>query len=223
MTEELGFGILGSGNMARVYGDALTTQGRPAAGSSRSRWASRAESLAAEYGVDAEPSRRGAARAHGRRRRRDRHAALDAPAARARGGRGRQARLPREADGARRRGVRPDHRGLPPRPGSSSRSPSRRATWRCRCAPRSTSTRAGSATSCSCGRCQRHAGRGFNNVPQSWPMRPARGRCVPRLGLARLRRDPLVHRRRRGPRLRRLRQLHRRRSSRIPRRWSRSG
>jgi predicted dehydrogenase len=49
------FGILGSGNMARVYGDALTTQvqdGRLTA----IALGTRAPSLAAEYGVDPEPS-----------------------------------------------------------------------------------------------------------------------------------------------------------------------
>lgn len=53
----MGFGILGSGNMARVYGDALTRDGIV----SRGRLAAialgaRAPGLAAEYGVDAEPS-----------------------------------------------------------------------------------------------------------------------------------------------------------------------
>ena len=56
MTETpIGFGILGSGNMARVYGDALATQvdgGRLAA----IAMGSRADGLAAEFGVDAEPS-----------------------------------------------------------------------------------------------------------------------------------------------------------------------
>ena len=52
---DVGFGILGSGNMARVYGDALTTMsegGRLVA----IALGSRAEALAAEYGVDAEPT-----------------------------------------------------------------------------------------------------------------------------------------------------------------------
>jgi len=57
MASELGFGILGSGNMARVYGDALTRadivpNGRLVA----IALGSRAEPLAAEYGVDAEPT-----------------------------------------------------------------------------------------------------------------------------------------------------------------------
>jgi predicted dehydrogenase len=54
-TEQLGFGILGSGNMARVYGDGLTSQitgGRLVA----IAMGSRAAALAAEYGVDAEPT-----------------------------------------------------------------------------------------------------------------------------------------------------------------------
>ena len=51
----IGFGILGSGNMARVYGDALATQvsgGRLVAVA----LGSRADSLAAEFGVAVEPS-----------------------------------------------------------------------------------------------------------------------------------------------------------------------
>ncbi len=55
MARDIGFGILGSGNMARVYGDALTTMsdgGRLVA----IAMGSRAEGLAAEYGVTAEPS-----------------------------------------------------------------------------------------------------------------------------------------------------------------------
>ena len=55
MARDVGFGILGSGNMARVYGDALTTF------TSGARLAaialgSRTDALAAEYGVDAEQS-----------------------------------------------------------------------------------------------------------------------------------------------------------------------
>ncbi|HVA85419.1 MAG TPA: Gfo/Idh/MocA family oxidoreductase [Candidatus Saccharimonadales bacterium] len=52
---EIGFGILGSGNMARVYGDALATQvegGRLVA----LALGSRARALAAEFGVSAEAS-----------------------------------------------------------------------------------------------------------------------------------------------------------------------
>lgn len=51
----IGFGILGSGNMARVYGDALTTQttnGRLAAVA----LGTRAAALAAEFGAAVEPS-----------------------------------------------------------------------------------------------------------------------------------------------------------------------
>ena len=114
MTDQLGFGILGSGNMARVYGDALTTRGRPngrlvaiAMGSraeasrppSTASTPSRsAEALLARKDVDvvviATPHSTHLAACHG-------------------SGRGRQARLPREADGPRRRRVRRDHRRLP--------------------------------------------------------------------------------------------------------------
>jgi predicted dehydrogenase len=55
MASDVGFGILGSGNMGRVYGDALTTftrGGRLAA----IAMGTRADALAAEYGVDAEQS-----------------------------------------------------------------------------------------------------------------------------------------------------------------------
>jgi len=55
MANDIGFGILGSGNMARVYGDALATfvdGGRLTA----IALGSRAEALAAEYGVDVEQS-----------------------------------------------------------------------------------------------------------------------------------------------------------------------
>ncbi len=55
MAGDIGFGILGSGNMARVYGDALTTQvtgGRLVAVA----MGSRAEGLAAEYGAAVEPT-----------------------------------------------------------------------------------------------------------------------------------------------------------------------
>ncbi|MEO6207731.1 MAG: Gfo/Idh/MocA family oxidoreductase [Candidatus Limnocylindrales bacterium] len=55
MATELGFGILGSGNMARVYGDALTTQLKGARLTAIAM-GSRAPALAAEYGVDAEPT-----------------------------------------------------------------------------------------------------------------------------------------------------------------------
>jgi myo-inositol 2-dehydrogenase/D-chiro-inositol 1-dehydrogenase len=53
--DEIGFGILGSGNMARVYGDALTTQvrgGRLVA----IALGSRADTLASGYGVPADAS-----------------------------------------------------------------------------------------------------------------------------------------------------------------------
>ncbi len=53
--DDVGFGILGSGNMARVYGDALTTQvtgGRLVA----IALGSRADALAGEFGVPAAPS-----------------------------------------------------------------------------------------------------------------------------------------------------------------------
>jgi predicted dehydrogenase len=57
MTTELRFGILGSGNMARVYGDALTREGIvPNGRLTAIALGSRAGSLAAEYGVDTEPS-----------------------------------------------------------------------------------------------------------------------------------------------------------------------
>ena len=51
----IGFGILGSGNMARVYGDALATQvddGRLVA----LALGSRADGLAAEFGAAVEPT-----------------------------------------------------------------------------------------------------------------------------------------------------------------------
>ena len=106
------FGILGSGNMARVYGDALTTQvpdGRLTAIALGTRaHAAGGRVRGRRRGVDRGPRRPGR-----RRRRRHRHAALDPPAAGAGRGRRRQARLPREADGPRRRRVRPDHRRLP--------------------------------------------------------------------------------------------------------------
>src|SRR5689334_13646542 len=58
MATELGFGILGSGNMARVYGDALTREGIVPNGRLVAiAMGSRAESLAGEYeGAVAEPS-----------------------------------------------------------------------------------------------------------------------------------------------------------------------
>ena len=55
MAGDIGFGILGSGNMGRVYGDALTTQvtgGRLVAVA----MGSRAAGLAAEYGAAVEPT-----------------------------------------------------------------------------------------------------------------------------------------------------------------------
>jgi predicted dehydrogenase len=55
MARELGFGILGSGNMARVYGDALTTQTHGARLVAIAL-GSRGSALAAGYGVDLEPS-----------------------------------------------------------------------------------------------------------------------------------------------------------------------
>src|SRR5437868_10228056 len=58
MTSELRFGILGSGNMARVYGDALTREGIvPRGRLTAIALGSRAPALAAEYpGVQAEKS-----------------------------------------------------------------------------------------------------------------------------------------------------------------------
>ena len=58
MASEMGFGILGSGNMARVYGDALTREGIvPRGRLAAIALGSRAESLAAEYpGVAVEAS-----------------------------------------------------------------------------------------------------------------------------------------------------------------------
>ena len=57
MATELGFGILGSGNMARVYGDALTRDGIvPRGRLAAIALGSRAPALAAEYGVAAEPA-----------------------------------------------------------------------------------------------------------------------------------------------------------------------
>ena len=55
MAGDIGFGILGSGNMARVYGDALTTMGEGGRLVAIAM-GTRAEGLAAEYGVTAEPS-----------------------------------------------------------------------------------------------------------------------------------------------------------------------
>ncbi len=55
MASDLGFGILGSGNMARVYGDALTTQTHGARLVAIAL-GTRAPGLAAEYGVAAEPT-----------------------------------------------------------------------------------------------------------------------------------------------------------------------
>ena len=125
-------------------------RGRPAR-RDRARAAAR-EALAAEYGVDAEPTAEALLERAGRRRRRDRHAALDAPRARRR-------RRPRPASTSTSRSrwrstwTSATRSSTPATaPASSSRWPSRRATWRCRCAPRSTSTRAGSASSCSSGR-----------------------------------------------------------------------
>ncbi len=120
MTETpIGFGIIGSGNMARVYADALATQvtgGRLTAIAARARVPT---SLAAEFGVAAEASAEALAA------RPDVDVVVIAtphsthlPLA-LRGRRGRQARLPREADGPRRRRVRPDHRRLPSVPASS--------------------------------------------------------------------------------------------------------
>jgi myo-inositol 2-dehydrogenase/D-chiro-inositol 1-dehydrogenase/scyllo-inositol 2-dehydrogenase (NAD+) len=58
MATEMNFGILGSGNMARVYGDALTREGIvPKGRLTAIALGSRAPALAAEYpGVDAEPN-----------------------------------------------------------------------------------------------------------------------------------------------------------------------
>jgi len=57
MATELGFGILGSGNMARVYGDALTRDGIvPRGRLAAIALGTRAPALAAEYGVAAEPT-----------------------------------------------------------------------------------------------------------------------------------------------------------------------
>ena len=113
------FGILGSGNMARVYGDALATQVTRTAGSLAIALGTRTPALAAEFGAAAEPSAEALvarsdvdvvviATPHST------HLPLALLAAV-----GRQARLSREADGPRRRRMRPDHRGLPRPPASS--------------------------------------------------------------------------------------------------------
>ena len=208
MTETpIGFGIIGSGNMARVYADALATQvtgGRLTAVALGTRADVPGLRVRGRHrSVGREPRR--PAR---RRRRRHRHAAFDPPAAGPRGRRGRQACLPREADGPRRRRVRPDHRRLqacrgpaddrqadPPhgdvdagqglrRRGADRRDPVPPAD-------------------------ERDARIGLRQRPAELAVRSARGRRLPRLGSPRLRRRALVHRRRAGPHLRRLRQLHR--------------
>ena len=57
MVTEMGFGILGSGNMARVYGDALTRDGIvPRGRLAAIALGTRAPALADEYGVAAEPT-----------------------------------------------------------------------------------------------------------------------------------------------------------------------
>ena len=57
MASDIGFGILGSGNMARVYGDALTRDGVVPGGRLVAlALGKRAPGLAAEFGVDEEPS-----------------------------------------------------------------------------------------------------------------------------------------------------------------------
>ena len=57
MAREIGFGILGSGNMARVYGDALTRDGVVPGGRLVTlAIGKRAPGLAAEFGVAVEPS-----------------------------------------------------------------------------------------------------------------------------------------------------------------------
>jgi predicted dehydrogenase len=57
MTDQMGFGILGSGNMARVYGDALMREGEVPNGRLVGiAMGTRAPGLAEEFGVAAEPS-----------------------------------------------------------------------------------------------------------------------------------------------------------------------
>ena len=208
MTETpIGFGIIGSGNMARVYADALATQ------------VTGGRLTAVALGI---PCRipchrvRGRHRSVGReprrptrcRRGRHRHAAFDPPAAGARGRRGRQACLPREADGPRRRRVRPDHRRLQPCRGptddrqadpphgdvDAGQDLRRRGADRRDPVPPAD---------------ERDARSGLRQRPAELAVRSARGGRLPRLGRPRLRRRALVHRRRAGPHLRGLRQLHR--------------
>src|SRR5205814_8776130 len=57
MADQMGFGILGSGNMARVYGDALTREGEVPNGRLIAiAMGSRAPGLAEEFGVAADAS-----------------------------------------------------------------------------------------------------------------------------------------------------------------------
>ena len=105
----IGVGILGSGYMGRTYAFGLkeinhdarlvAVAGRHAGAAARGRLRRRRR-----------PDAGGADREAGRRCRGHRHAPLDAPAADARRGRGRKARLPREADGPDRGRVRRDDR-----------------------------------------------------------------------------------------------------------------
>ncbi len=208
MTETpIGFGIIGSGNMARVYADALATQvtgGRLTA----IALGTRAESLASEFGVATEPSAESlAARpdvdvvviatphsthlplalevaAAGKHVYLEKPMALDVAECDQIIDACNRARRPaddRQAD--------PPHGDVDAGQGLRRRGADRRDP-----VPPAD---------------ERDARIGLRQRPAELAVRSARGRRLPRLGRPRLRRRPLVHRRRAGPRLRGLRQLHR--------------
>ena len=201
------FGILGSGNMARVYGDALATQ-VPDGRLTAIALGTRATPLAAEFGVDAEPSTEAlvarddvdvvviatphsthlplalAAAAAGKHVYLEKPMALDV------------AECDQIIDACRANGVQLTIAKQTRHMEMSMRAKAFIDEGRI---GRILFLRPMSVT----------PGRRLRERPPELAVRPARGRRLPRLGRPRLRRDPLVHRRRRGPRLRRLRQLHR--------------
>ena len=202
------FGILGSGNMARVYGDALATQ-VPGGRLTAIALGTRAAALAAEFGVAAEavgreprrPAPTSTSSSSPRRIRptcrwpslsaaAGKHVYLEKPMALD------VAECDQIIDACRRAGVQ-----------LTIAKQTRHMEMSMRAKAFVDEGRIGeilflrpmSVT----------PGAGFANVPQSWPSDPREGDAFLDWGAHACDAHPLVHRRRAGPRLRRLRQLHR--------------
>ncbi len=226
----VGMGIIGTGYMGRTYAACLTRH-VPDARLVAVWGGGRAPALAAEFGVEAEASLEALLGAAGPRRRRDHLAAHRPPRPGDRRGAGRQARLPREADGHLGRRLRRDHRGLhggrrqtdgqlrDPLPARADGHETARRRGRDRVDPDDRDARHVDLVPAR-GR-HRRGDRAGHHPEEGVGIRSRRGLAVPRLGRPRDRRPALADRGRGRPRLRRLPDLRQVRHRSTCRRWSR--